>query len=343
MKKKYLLLADGSSPHTLKWAKELINFFDVYLITLNGISKEMSALLQENNCFILNESVKPSGGNYTLIFEIFRIKNIIKTIRPDYLNGHYLSSYGFLSALCKNSAKGMKLIQSTWGSDILLTPLKTPLHHWIARYALNQADYITADSYYVSDTIKKLTKVSNIMTFAFGFETIEQCTQEKERLIFSNRALKSLYNIDKLIHWFSKQDPSYRLIIANDGTDRKQLEALTHNLGIANRVFFEGYLSTEKQWEYYQKAKFFVSIPDSDATSVSLLEAMQYGTIPIVSNIPANREWILDGVNGVFFDNEKYLETLKVDEHFSQINQSLLHNKALFQKSIQYFVSRIAQ
>jgi len=343
MKKKYLLLADGSSPHTLKWVKELLKYFDVYLISLNGISKEMSSSLSKSNYFLLNESVKSSGGNYSLIFKFFKIKKIIKSINPEYLNGHYLSSYGILSALCKDSVAEMKLIQSTWGSDILLTPFKTPLHNWVARYALNKADYITSDSYYVSDTIKKLTKIKEILTFAFGFETIEQSFRPKESMIFSNRALKDLYNIDKLLHWFSKQDSSFILIIANDGPKRKSLEELSRSLGISDRVLFKGFLSSLEQKEYYQRAKYFISIPDSDATSVSLLEAMQYGTIPIVSNIPANREWILDGINGVFFDSEQEINAINVNERFSEINYSILHKKALFPKSIKHFVSRITR
>jgi glycosyltransferase involved in cell wall biosynthesis len=36
----------------------------------------------------------------------------------------------------------------------------------------------------------------------------------------------------------------------------------------------------------------------SDTTSVSLLEAMACGLFPVVSDIPANREWIEDNKNG---------------------------------------------
>lgn len=343
MKQKYLLLADGNSPHTLKWAKELMKYFDLYLASLNGASEELTLLLGKEKIYILNEKVNASGGNYKLIFKLFQIRKLLKRIRPTYLNAHYLSSYGFLSALCKGSVKGMTLIQSAWGSDVLREPFTNPIRHWIARYALDQADFVTADSYHVSDTIHELSKTKEVITFAFGFDTIEDYGGEKEPLLFSNRALKDFYNIDKLIRWFAGQNSSYVLIIANDGAERKNLETLSRELGIGERVFFVGFLSASEQREYYQKARYFISIPDSDATSVSLLEAMQYGAIPIVSNIPANREWILDGINGFFFDTDMKLEEMKIDAYFREINQSILHRKALFPKSIKQFVERISR
>jgi glycosyltransferase involved in cell wall biosynthesis len=42
----------------------------------------------------------------------------------------------------------------------------------------------------------------------------------------------------------------------------------------------------------------YVSASLSDTTSVSLLEAMACGLFPIVTDIPANHEWITDGENG---------------------------------------------
>ena len=42
----------------------------------------------------------------------------------------------------------------------------------------------------------------------------------------------------------------------------------------------------------------YVSTSPHDTTSVSLLEAMACGLFPVVTDIPANREWIVDGENG---------------------------------------------
>jgi len=343
MKQKYLLLADGSSPHILKWVKELVLYFDVYLISLNGTIAEISEYINKDNIYILNEHADATGGNYKLIFKLPQIRKLITQIEPDYINAHYLSSYGFLGALSKSSAHSTVFIQSTWGSDVLVEPFSNFIRKKIAKFALKKADFVTSDSCYMADVIHQLVGDKEVAVFPFGLEIIEACKAEKEKLIFSNRALKDFYNIDNIIEWFAKQPSEYRLIIANEGTEKKKLEHLVNGLHISNRVQFVGYLSDEEQKALYQKAKYYISIPDSDATSVSLLEAMQYGAIPIVSNIPANREWILDGVNGIYFDSNKKLDEIKVEEDFAKINQNILKNKALFTKSIKDFVAKVTK
>ena len=65
-----------------------------------------------------------------------------------------------------------------------------------------------------------------------------------------------------------------------------------------------GFLNNEQNKENYQSATIYVSIPSSDGTSISLLEAMAYGCIPIVSNLPANKEWIDSAINGIIYNGD---------------------------------------
>jgi glycosyltransferase involved in cell wall biosynthesis len=48
-------------------------------------------------------------------------------------------------------------------------------------------------------------------------------------------------------------------------------------------------------------ADLFVSPSHVDGSSVSLMEALACGRPVLVSDIPANREWVRDGVNGWLF------------------------------------------
>ena len=77
----------------------------------------------------------------------------------------------------------------------------------------------------------------------------------------------------------------------------------TNKLGLTDAVEFVGWIQKEDNEKWYSKAKIWVSIPESDATSISLLEAMACGCIPIVSDLPANREWIESGINGIVVED----------------------------------------
>ncbi len=93
------------------------------------------------------------------------------------------------------------------------------------------------------------------------------------------------------------------------------------------------------------KSKIFISIPKSDARAISLLEAMYYGCIPVVSNIPANFECIIDGLNGIVNENPKNLdksiiEALNLDfEYCAQINKKIIEIKATKKINEKIFVS----
>ena len=342
MKNKYLLLSDGISPHTLKWVKELSKYFDLYLISLNGMSEKLLEYMQKDKIFVLNERVKTVGGNAQLLLKYFELKNIVERINPKYINAHYLSSYGFLAALLKKSNREIKLIQSTWGSDILVTPFENIVKRKLAKFALSRADLITSDSFFMSDKIGEIYHNNIIMTFPFGLELfkVQETIEKDDFLIFSNRALVVNYNIDKIVDWFANlEDERYRLVIANSGEMKEFIEELVAEYSLKDRVEFVGFLTQEEQNKYYAKAKYYISIPSSDSTAVSLLEAMRFGCYPIVSNLSANREWILDGVNGSYFTDT--VECPKIKYDVISINQNIIKERAIFEKSIESYLEKV--
>jgi glycosyltransferase involved in cell wall biosynthesis len=93
--------------------------------------------------------------------------------------------------------------------------------------------------------------------------------------------------------------PEARLVVAHDGSLRAALEARAAQPDLAGRVQFVGRLTPEAQAAWYDRARWYLSLPASDSVSVSVLEAMGHGCIPILSDLPANRELVHDGRNGV--------------------------------------------
>jgi glycosyltransferase involved in cell wall biosynthesis len=74
--------------------------------------------------------------------------------------------------------------------------------------------------------------------------------------------------------------------------------------GLENYVTFTGILEHGELPKLLRSADIYISASLGDGTSVSLLEAMATGLLPVVSNIDANTPWVIDGKTGLFFDTK---------------------------------------
>lgn len=342
--KKYLILADGGSPHTLKWAKELKKYFNIYMISFNGISDEIKEMIDNNKLYDLRVNISVSGGNINVLKKILSVKKIIEKIDPCYINAHYITSYGSvaIAAAMLSNYKG-KVILSAWGSDILVTPFKNKLYFLLTKFCLSKSDVITSDSSYMCEVIKKIKFANNIITFPFGVGVLPQIVEQEKNYdyFFSNRALEENYNIDLVINIFAgiyEKNKEAKLFIANKGSKDNKLKKLAEKLKVKDNIEFLGFLSEQKQQYYYRKCGYYISVPKSDSTSVSLLEAMSYGCIPIVSNIPANTEWIEDKINGLYYERSKIPEFLC---NAFRINREIIRERAIWSNNIKKFVKII--
>lgn len=228
--KKYLILADGGSPHTLKWAKELKKYFDVYILSFNGFSDSVKEVIGNGKTYDLKVNIIVSGNNISVFKKILRVKEIIDKIDPNYINAHYITSYGSIAIvaamLC--NYKG-KIILSAWGSDILVTPFKNKLYFWLTKFCLSKSDVITSDSSCMCEVIKKIKFVNNIITFPFGVGALPQIVEQEKNYdyFFSNRALEENYNIDLVINIFAgiyEKNKEAKLFIANKGSKDNKLK-----------------------------------------------------------------------------------------------------------------------
>jgi glycosyltransferase involved in cell wall biosynthesis len=347
---KYLIIGNAQSVHVVKWVKELVKYFEVFVVSSTTTHQDILEIVPLEHILDLRLPVKGDGGNISLLNKFFIVKRFIKKVKPDFINPHYITSHGFLIALIKITTNlKFKLIQSAWGTDILVTPFKSKLYYQITRFCLNAADLATSDSEYMTKVINDISGVKT-STFIFGLDKLPDVRPEDKNsnLYFSNRMLSENYNIEEVIRLFRKifiKNDKSRLIISHDGNKRQELEQLSKELQLEGKITFKGFVSLEEQLAYYKEARFYISIPTSDSTSVSLIEAMAYGCIPIVSDIPANREWIVDGENGIYYHDQLSFTLLKdIQKKKDQIfkkNREIIEEKAIFPKSIKEYVNLI--
>jgi glycosyltransferase involved in cell wall biosynthesis len=126
-------------------------------------------------------------------------------------------------------------------------------------------------------------------------------------IIISNRNLLPIYNVSLLIRAIPivlKEEPESKFLIAGDGSEKENLEKQVEDSNLSASVHFFGRVPHKDMPKLLAQADIYVSTSPYDGTSVSLLEALASGTFPVVADIPANREWIVDGDNGFLVPKE---------------------------------------
>ena len=73
------------------------------------------------------------------------------------------------------------------------------------------------------------------------------------------------------------------------------------DLGVQDHIRFLGRVTGEEMPRLLGNADVFVTTAVTDGNNISLNEAMACGSFPIATDIPANREWIEHGRNGLLF------------------------------------------
>jgi glycosyltransferase involved in cell wall biosynthesis len=293
-----LMLVGSNSCHLWRFCRMVKNQFDYVVVVTNG------PLGEGESCAAEIVTVDFSIRN---IFSFFRavgtIRKVYKKYRPDIVHILQANTTATATILGVWPHRVPKVLTAL-GSDILTTPGKGLFYKAMVRFNIRRADICTSDSLYMAKAMEALAgnKRIKIVIANLGIGIDPNRDIPKENIIYSNRMHGKLYRIDKIIEHFhefmSTAKEDWRLVIAGQGTETGQLKQQVQDLGLRDRVDFVGLLGSRENGAYYNRARIFMSLPRSDATSVSLLEAMACGCLPVVSDLPANREWISDGVNG---------------------------------------------
>jgi glycosyltransferase involved in cell wall biosynthesis len=78
------------------------------------------------------------------------------------------------------------------------------------------------------------------------------------------------------------------LVLCGDGSERQALEQLAGELRLGDRVRFAGW--TQSPAGFYHLLDVFALTSHSEGLSISLLEALASGAVPVVNDVGANAE-----------------------------------------------------
>jgi Glycosyltransferase len=243
---------------------------------------------------------RPASNDRRYALAIPHLARLIRALNPRIVHAHYLTSFGLMAALALRLAYPLRprseLVQTVWGTDILATARISWVHRWSAMVTLRAAAVVTGDSLEIADEIGRLAPGSRYLRFNFGPpEALLTAVRHPGKIVVSSRRLDPDTRIDLIVEGFCVAKDrcmnlaGWRLIVAGDGRDAARLRLIAKD---RDDVRFVGQMRAQGLHSLLLEAEIFISIPRSDGTSASLLEAMAAGVTPIVNDLPANREWV---------------------------------------------------
>jgi glycosyltransferase involved in cell wall biosynthesis len=246
---------------------------------------------------------------------IFRTRQILRRFQPDILHCHRLTGAGWIGAFSGFTP----LVVTPWGTDLYQFPLRSFPAEKLTRFVLRRAVLVTADSNDLCQQAIQYGAQPNLVhNVQWGvdrqvFHPAETSLAElrdsynltADPVVLSIRAIHPIYNLEWMLEGFhlARQHlPNIQLILRDYNIDpvyRQLVAQKIKELGIQEAVKWIGEMEDEAAVaQLYQLADVALSVPFSDGTPVSVLEAMACGTAIIASDLPSLREWISDGHNG---------------------------------------------
>lgn len=298
---KILILGEAKITHTQRW----IAYFQNAGWTVRSLS--FDPIPDGIECESLGPTVLPRAIH--ILLSSSRVRAIIESFRPDIVSALFIPDYGWLATL----AGAKPLIVSAWGSDVLIAPKKSSWNRKRIAKVVRNADHLIGDAEILREGLLALgADNARISTIPLGVSDELLATGAKRRIeshspimVLHTRRLERLYRPETFLQaaaLVARSDPGrYRFVMAGDGSMRQSLQKQIQSLSLSDVVTIREWMSPEELSYQLASADIYVSCPEVDATSVSLLEAMATGCYPIVTDLAANREWIDDGVNGNLF------------------------------------------
>src|SRR5436309_4756067 len=236
-------------------------------------------------------------GLLRLLQRVRYVRTIVTSVRyvwsllrclDDYDVVHVFSASYFSFLLAPTPAV---LLARWYGKRVILNyrsgEAKDHLQRWgrTAIPVLRLADALVVPSGYLVDVFARFGLHARVIANIVDLDQFEFRARRPLRPVFlSNRNFEAHYNVACVLRAFALIQNRYRdarLIVAGDGSQRRQLHRLADELQLEN-VAFVGRVSPDRMPSLYAAADVYLNAPDIDNMPGSVLEAFASG-LPVVT------------------------------------------------------------
>lgn len=264
------------------------------------------------------QAISPLGFDFPLDEHEFpaftrKLRQIVEAIQPDLVQAGPLYDLAYLAAL----AGARNLLAQSWGFDLMAESFANKENLERTKYTLAHAQGLIVDAQCSAGKAISLGfPAEKIYNFPWGIELAHfnrsawrdeaekirrELGWENAKVLFCLRAWEAKYGVTDLCRAFVRaaaSNPELRLLLAGTGSKIEEVKTIFESAKLEHRVKILGKLPNVELPKYFGVADIYVSPSHVDGSSVSLMEAMAMSLPALVTDIPANLEWVHDGVSG---------------------------------------------
>lgn len=236
----------------------------------------------------------------------FDFRRLTREIKPDLIHAGPIQTCAFIAML-----SGFRpILTMSWGFDLMEDVHKSRWMERITYYVLRNSTFFTSDANVTRDKAVKFgMNPDRTIVFPWGVDLQHFAPSPVPRppapvTLFCNRSWEPRYGVDVLAKAFVKvarQNPNVDLLLLGGGSQAQVIRQILQSGGALERVSMPGHVSQKDLPRWYHQADLYLSPSHVDGSSVSLMEALACGIPCLVSDIPANKEWVTEGENGWLF------------------------------------------
>ena len=176
-----------------------------------------------------------------------------------------------------------------------------------AKRTFDMTRAVTTPTRRAADFLEKTISLTGVIPISCGIDkanyVADLTPRSENRILFVGRLTTEKHTAD-ILRALALLDPALdaHFDVVGGGDQRRNLEQLTHQLGIDGRVTFHGHATDDELRALYTRASVFAIASTAELQSIATMEAMASGLPIVAANAVALPHLVHDGENGYLFE-----------------------------------------
>ena len=278
-------------------ANMISKYYDVEIVSLYKISKDISYKLNKNVKLIYLSNIKPNKKEFLDVFhskDIYKIfKEGFKSLKILYLKKKLVKDYILntnAKVIISTRYEFTKLLNLYGDSNVKIAE-EHVYHNNNKRYinklyrSLKNIDYLIPASKYLEDDYKRLFKNVNVFYIPQSINDTNDFSKSVNNTVIAVGRLEKEKGFSDLIDVFElviNNNKNARLIIAGDGSLKRDISNRIKKKKLDKYIKLVGFLNDKELISCYKKSSILVMTSYYESFGLVLLEAMSY-KIPCIA------------------------------------------------------------